>query len=120
MKHKILIIENDRDTAEMLGFVANSLGYEYVIYNDIIPIKDIEWHSPKLIILDHKLNTGLGGLLARKIKTTPSTKTICVILMSAHNDIEKIAKESLADAYIAKPFDINRLEKEIKECLENY
>jgi DNA-binding response OmpR family regulator len=117
VKKKILVIEDDEATAEILCHLADFLKLDCSLENRILSITEIEKHNPDLILLDHRLADGLGSLLSRKIKSTPSTKNICVVLMSAHYDIENIARESLADSYISKPFDTDDLEALIAQCL---
>jgi response regulator RpfG family c-di-GMP phosphodiesterase len=43
------------------------------------------------------------------LKSKESTKEIPVILLSAAEDLPKIARKSKADAYVKKPFNINHL-----------
>jgi len=117
MKKKVLIIEDDNDTSVVLGYLAEMLGLEFVISNDVMPIADIIYHDPDMILIDHRLSNGLGGVLCHKIKNTPITKNICVVLVSADLHIDQIAQESCADYYIAKPFDLDAIEALMMKCL---
>jgi len=47
--------------------------------------------------------------LCLALKTDPHTKKIPIIMMSADLNIANVARYSLADAYLAKPFDIDEL-----------
>jgi CheY-like chemotaxis protein len=93
------------------------LDLECIIETEIIPLVEIKRHQPDLILLDYRLSNGLGHLFSHQIKNTPSTKDICIILMSAANQIEKIAEESHADYFISKPFDLDEITQLIFRCL---
>ena len=61
---------------------------------------------------------GIGGIKATQlIKSTRSTLHIPVILFSANNNIERIAKDAGAEYYLKKPFDIHTLNKMVEEAL---
>jgi len=51
-----------------------------------------------------------------EVKNNPATHDIPVILMSALQDVGKIAMECLVDSSISKPFDI----EEISEMVHAY
>jgi two-component system response regulator VicR len=113
MAKTVLIIEDDRDTAEMLGYLAEMLNFD--VAGSLVPltVPDIHAIAPNLILMDHHLNGGLGSKLCLELKNTALTKHIPVILISAANNLAQIAKASCADHFIAKPFDIYELEKAI-------
>ncbi len=118
MKKKVLIIEDDNDTSIVLGYLAEMLGLEFAVSNEVLPIADIVLHRPDMILVDHRLSNGFGGDLCYKIKSTPITSHICVILVSAHANIANIARDSCADYYIAKPFDLDAIEALMMKCLD--
>ncbi|HWD88104.1 MAG TPA: response regulator [Mucilaginibacter sp.] len=119
MRRKILIIEDDADTAEMLEYLVGLLKYEAAVANYIVPVNEILTINPDLILLDHKLNNGSGGVLCQKIKNDQYTKEIPVIMVSARHDLRGVAKNCGADDHIAKPFSIWEMEKRIENLLEN-
>ncbi|HOL21603.1 MAG TPA: response regulator [bacterium] len=76
--------------------------------------------DPDIIILDLFL-PGINGFhLCRRIKNDESTKHIKIIAITGYPTDENIRKikECGADAVIGKPFDMNELEKIIKELIE--
>jgi DNA-binding response OmpR family regulator len=101
-----LIIEDDKDTLDILGYIVNDMGLKNVNTRAILSTHEIYELSPHIILLDHFLNIKLGDNLCLKIKSDPAIKHIPVIMLSTHLNIEIIAKKSLADTYLAKPFDI--------------
>jgi two-component system cell cycle response regulator DivK len=46
-------------------------------------------------------------------------RNIPIILFSANNDVEKIAREVKADGFLKKPFDINKMTAVIEEHLSS-
>ena len=116
MTKNILIIEDDRDTSEMLGYLAELLNFNAVISFVALSVPEIQFLSPDLILLDHYFSGNLGGDLCLELKTTAQTKHIPVILMSAASNIGRVAKNSHADHFIAKPFDIY----DLQECILKY
>jgi DNA-binding response OmpR family regulator len=77
--------------------------------NRDITIEEIASIKPELLIIDYWLPFGLGTTICAKVKAHDQTKHIPVIMYSANNDIREIALSHGADAYIAKPFDLDEL-----------
>jgi two-component system, OmpR family, phosphate regulon response regulator PhoB len=109
MKKRVLIIEDDQDIADILGFVTRQLNLDVITSDRAMFIPDIKRLSPDLIVSDHWLGTELGGNMCKNLKSKASTREIPVILISAAANLPAIASESRADAYIFKPFDVNEL-----------
>ena len=108
---KILVIEDDSDTLEMLEYIITDLNFEIHSSTKIIPLEDIEQINPDIILIDYKLPNGNGSDACLEIKKNKSTEHIMVILMSTHNQLIQIAEDACADAYLEKPFDIDHLAK---------
>ncbi|MBS1529102.1 MAG: response regulator transcription factor [Bacteroidetes bacterium] len=115
---KILLIEDDPDTSELMGYLLQRLGFEVSFSYDVLPLDDILKIRPNLIILDHRLGTGLGSRLCQNLKSTSSTQPIPVMMLSGSHDIQEIAESCGANAYLRKPFDISRFENTIFRLIE--
>jgi DNA-binding response OmpR family regulator len=109
MKKRVLILENDQDTADMLKFLTKQLNVDVVTSDKAMFVSDVKRLSPDLILSNDWLGADLGGDLCKTLKSKESTKEIPVILLSAAEDLPKIARKSKADAYVKKPFNINHL-----------
>ncbi len=109
MAKKVIVIEDNRDILDLMQYILEDEGYEVISSVDGSVLGNVEQHDPALIVLDNSLANEKGSSLCRKLKTNPSTAKYPVILVSAVNGIEDIAKECLADACLSKPFDINEL-----------
>ncbi|HEX3385169.1 MAG TPA: response regulator [Mucilaginibacter sp.] len=115
---KILLIEDDPDTSELMGFLLQRLGFEVSFSYDVLPVPEIQELKPNLIIMDHRLNTGFGGKLCQTLKNTSSTQFIPIMMLSASHDIQEIADSCGANAYLSKPFDISRFENIVYQLTE--
>jgi len=116
---KILLIEDDPDTSELMGYMLRRLGFEVSFSYDVLPIANILEINPNLIVLDHRLGTGLGSELCRTLKKNSSTSPIPVMLLSASHDLPEIANNCGANAYLRKPFDISRFERTVYRLTEH-
>ncbi len=120
MNKKILIAEDDAAILEVIKIILEGEGYAIISTDDKETIFSlITEHSPGLILLDIWLSGHDGGKIAKNLKTKEETQHIPVILISANNETAKITKESGADDYLLKPFDIDDLLKIVKKYHQN-
>lgn len=110
MKKKILIAEDDKSILEVVRLILENEGY-YTIPTDREKAiyAALETDSPDLILLDIWLSGEDGGKIAKHLKSKDETKHIPIIIMSANNETEKITKETGADDFLLKPFNIDDL-----------
>lgn len=106
MKH-ILVVEDDLDTIEIVELILKDECYKVTKITDVVTVLHIADLSPDLVIVDFMLSFGLGDDLCLDIKNHEATKHIPVILYSASPYLEKIVSRCKADAFIAKPFDLD-------------
>ena len=106
---KILIVEDDPDTIEIVEAVLHMAGYAVIKINREITIKEIAGINPNLVILDYLMPYTLGNELCSAIKGNPKTKNIPVILYSASKLDKRVVTECKADEFVSKPFDLNHL-----------
>jgi CheY-like chemotaxis protein len=64
---------------------------------------------PDLIMLDVRLSGADGRDLCRRLKQRASTKAIPIVMISASAATEETAEPFGADAFVAKPFDVDDL-----------
>jgi len=108
---KVLIIENDSDTLDLLGYIIADMNFHVQRMSKLISLKEIQNINPDIILIDYWLPNGKGSDACLEIKNNESTAHIPVILMSTNIQTPKIAEDCLADTYIEKPFDIDDLIK---------
>ncbi|MCS7151643.1 MAG: response regulator transcription factor [Endomicrobia bacterium] len=117
---KILIIEDDQETAEFISQVLKSAEFDVIhsyVGKDVV--KKILLYSPDLILLDLTLPDCDGIDLCREIKADFRFQTIPVIMLTARSSTEDklIGFECGADDYIVKPFEPRELLVRIKALL---
>ena len=112
---KILVVEDNIDIKELLGYVLEDEGHEMISCLDGSSLTNLDRIKPELILLDDKLATVWGSDLCIRLKNDHTTKNIPVILMSAMPNLAEIARNCLADAYLEKPFNIETVIQLIKD-----
>jgi two-component system cell cycle response regulator DivK len=68
---------------------------------------------PAVILMDNWIPDEGGIIATQRIKSNEILKDIPVIYFSANSDIESLTRSAGADAYLAKPFDLEDLERVI-------
>jgi response regulator RpfG family c-di-GMP phosphodiesterase len=112
---KILVIEHDGDTLELLEQFLH-VDYEVIISSETLSIPDILALNPSLILLDHWKYTTEASVFCLQLKATNSTSRIPVVMTSVHPSIRQIANKSHANCYMEKPFDLT----DLKQVIDGY
>lgn len=117
MKKKILVVEKNKDIAELIHVILTEQGYtvDLLSANDSI-FDHIKNFHPDVILLDIINPTEEGTQLCQAIKAAEETAHIPVIVLSTHPRAAVI-KEICADEVIHKPFDISNLVSVVEEQL---
>ena len=117
---KILVIEDERDIADVIAFNLGRDGFAVVTASSGEEgLKAAKGKSPHLIVLDIML-PGMSGLdVCRILKQDAATRGIPIIILTARNeDIEIVTGlEVGADDYITKPFSPKVLAARIRAVL---
>jgi DNA-binding response OmpR family regulator len=114
---KVIIIDNDRDTLEILRYVFEGNKFIVLDYPYRISTEKIIEEKPDIVLIDYYLEYCYGSEICFSIKNNLQTKHIPVILLSTALFLRQIASECLADAYVEKPFDISALENLVNKLL---
>lgn len=118
---KILIIEDDKDLAEMIQVDLRKQGYDSEIaFDGEEGLEKSQTINPALIILDLKLPKLDGYRLCELLKLDDNYKDIPIIILTARGeDIEKKAGFAAgANEYLVKPYNPETLHKKIKEYIK--
>jgi DNA-binding response OmpR family regulator len=111
-KGRILIVEDEPTIAKTLRLSLEAEGYEVRQAGDgLEALNQVRRDPPDLILLDVMLPKFDGFKVCRLLKFDKHTGHIPIILSSARNsdaDMEK-GRKAGADAYVVKPFDLERL-----------
>lgn len=118
---KILYVEDNEDNLYMLTNRLYREGYDVRIATDGEEgVKMSRSENPALIIMDLGLPVLDGWEAIRQIKSSPETKHIPIIALTAHAmsyDRDK-AREAGCDDFDTKPVDMPRLMEKIRSLLK--
>lgn len=119
MTKRILVIDDDKDILAILSIIFREEGYEVILRDTGTTAEYVQLLHPDLILLDIQLigSEKTGAEICRELKSHSETRRLPVILFSAETDIDILALESRADAYISKPFEAHHLVSRVKEFL---
>lgn len=117
----ILIIEDSLDLSNyLIGQFENQ--YEVFVANTgQSGINSAYEQVPDLIISDLMLPDFSGRIISERLKSDVRTSHIPIILLTAQGSIEQQINgiDSMADAYIVKPFNYAHLDATVKNLLKN-
>lgn len=109
-QHSILVVDDEADIVDFLQALLEEEGYRVLT---TVKAEDVEklpaGGLPDLILLDVLLSGKDGRLLVKHLKNQSETKHIPVIMISAHPDVGEATRQAGADAFLAKPFEIEAL-----------
>jgi DNA-binding response OmpR family regulator len=117
---KILIVEDDQDTRQLLKIRLGAQGYETAFAADAMTaLRVAREERPDLVLLDMGLPGGDGVVVMERLKTFPALEHIPVIVISARERgvTEARAAEAGARAYFQKPIDMDALLATVRETL---
>lgn len=106
---KILVADDNPAILDALKIMLEEAGYEVETTVDGATAQDIKEPLPDLLLLDIWMSGKDGRDICRLLKNSDLTKHIPIIMVSATKDIEQIAKDSGADDFVSKPFQMGHL-----------
>jgi len=117
----ILIVDDEADVRLFLQEAFQNKYKVLMAENGIDGLKKLEEHRIQLVICDVMMPKMDGFQVCKKIKSSPETCHIPVILLTAHDETSNQMEgfELGADDYITKPFSILHLELRVKKLIEN-
>jgi two-component system, OmpR family, response regulator VicR len=118
MNRKILVVEDDKVSREVLYTALDNEGYDVVEAVDgEEALQKIESERPDLILLDLMLPRGMDGLDVCK-RARDKTSVPIIMLTARNEEIDKVlGLEVGADDYITKPYGTRELLARIKAAL---
>src|SRR5687768_2802613 len=110
MARKILVVEDDRDIAELVRMHLRDLGADVTLVHDGRVALDVATKRTfDLIILDLML-PGIDGLEICRALRSKTNYTPILMLTARSADVDRIVGLELgADDYLTKPFNIREL-----------
>jgi DNA-binding NtrC family response regulator len=115
---KIVIFDDDEDILSICSFILEEQGWEVFSFTDCNQITEkIAEILPNVILMDNWIPDDGGIIATQTLKKNEDLKGIPVIYFSANSDIELLANHAGAETYLAKPFDLEELERVINTVL---
>ncbi|WP_035615248.1 response regulator transcription factor [Haloferula sp. BvORR071] len=118
---KILIVEDERDIADLVGFNLERAGYSVLKAHDGITGAELAVHErPDLVILDLMLPGKDGYGVFKEIRRDSRSRDIPVIMLTARAQTEDRIQglEAGADDYLTKPFSPKELMLRVQAVLK--
>jgi DNA-binding response OmpR family regulator len=116
---RVLIVEDDRDTRDALGFALRDVGYEVSFASSAREATVARGFDIALLDLNLPGGNGLGVLSTWRTAGVDAP----VLVITADRAPESVEKALIGlDAwdFIRKPFDLDEVERAIKESLARY
>ena len=111
-KKRILIVDDEPDYVEMIKMRLEASDYEVITANDGRSGLDAATaERPNLILLDVMMPGMDGFEVLKELRSTPGTKTVPVIMLTARGETKSIFKAQnmgITD-YLTKPCDSKEL-----------
>lgn len=117
---KILLVDDD---PRIRSLVAATLGKEYVVLHASSgeeALRLVKEEKPDLVLLDIMMPGMDGYEVCFQIKSSPETRQIAVVMLTAKAERDEILKgfEAGADDYFTKPFSPRALLEKISQILK--
>jgi two-component system alkaline phosphatase synthesis response regulator PhoP len=117
---KILVVDDEVDLVETVRFPLEMEGFDVLVsYNGEDALNQARKEKPDLIILDLMLPKLDGYKVCRLLKFDERYKHIPILMLTAKTqEKDKIlGKETGADEYITKPFEMDYLMEKVRTYL---
>jgi len=115
---KIIIFDDDEDILSICSYILEEQGWEVHTFTDCNDITEkVAAISPDVILMDNWIPDAGGIIATQTLKKEEALKNIPVVYFSANSDIQLLADHAGAESYLAKPFDLEELERVINAVL---
>ncbi len=113
-QRKIIIFDDDEDILAICNYILKEQGWDVYTFTDCNNITDkVTEIMPDVILMDNWIPDAGGIIATQTLKKDEALKDIPVVYFSANSDIQLLANHAGAETYLAKPFDLDELEKVI-------
>ncbi len=116
----VLVVDDDRDIARFIEINLRLEGFDVIVAHDGEAAELLAYeHVPDLVLLDVMMPKVSGVELCRRLRASPTTAAIPVIMLTAKSlSADKVdGLTAGADDYIIKPFDTLELVARVRSTL---
>ncbi len=120
MPRKVLIVEDDRNIADLLRLYLEKEGMDCQVANDgLVGLEKFGQFQPDLMLLDIMLPGMDGWSVCRKVR---ETSKVPIIMLTAKGELEDkvTGLEMGADDYITKPFEMKEVLARVHAVLRRF
>lgn len=120
MAQRILLVDDESDILEFVGYNLAREGYEiFTASNGAEAIEQALEHRPHLILLDMMMPVMDGLQTCRELRANPETADTRIVFLSALGEDENQLSgfEAGADEYISKPVKMNLLKSRVNAIM---
>lgn len=115
---RILIVEDDRDIAELVSIHLSDLGYEPEICDDGLCGLDKALSKEHVMVILDIMLPGIDGLEICKRMRQEKVHTPVLMLTAKSEELDKVlGLEIGADDYLTKPFSVRELQARVKAIM---
>jgi two-component system, OmpR family, phosphate regulon response regulator PhoB len=116
----VLVVEDEKDLAELVQFNLRNAGYETVSArsgDEALALS--RTRTPDLVLLDLMLPGLPGTEVCRQLKTSPRTRNVPVIMVTARGEeVDRVVGFELGvDDFVSKPFSMRELVLRVRAVL---
>ena len=121
MPRKILIVEDNQDSRELVVKVLKNKGYQTIEAADgEEALEKVAAEKPDLILLDISIPKIDGYEVAKRLKSQEEYRDIPIVALTAHamkGDREKVIVAGF-EGYISKPINVRELPEQVRSYLK--
>jgi two-component system alkaline phosphatase synthesis response regulator PhoP len=117
---RVLVVEDERDVAELLRYTLAREGYEVTVApNGADAVKIARDLAPDVLLLDIMVPQLNGWEVCRRLKNDPETRAIPIIMVTGRGEEgDKVLGFELgADDYVTKPFSPRELVARVRAVI---
>lgn len=117
VRHRIVIVDDNRDNADSLALLLQMEGSQtYMAHDGLEAVETIEKHRPEVVLLDIGLPKLDGHEVCRHVRAQPWGKEITVIALTGwgQEDDRRKSLEAGFNGHLVKPVDYDELRELLK------
>lgn len=121
MKPRVLIADDEPDSAEMIALILGYTGYDVTrAYDGAQALELARSQKPDVLMLDVRMPKLYGSDVVRRIRADPALADKITILFSSADEDDVHWREAGADAFLQKPIDLRMLPDFVRDLLATH
>jgi DNA-binding response OmpR family regulator len=121
MATKVLIVDDELETTQLLSMVLKMSGFETVTaLTSRRALQMVKEERPTAVLLDIMLPEMDGLEICQALRADPETENVAVVMITASGDpgIEAEGMQAGADRVLLKPVGMETLANELKQAIQ--